>query len=61
MNFYVALSHKRRNMYIYLVYILVGNFHGEENGNPLQCSCLENPVDRRAWWAAVHRVAESQT
>ena len=30
---------------------------GEENGNPLQCSCLENPMDRGAWWAAVHRVA----
>ena len=27
---------------------------GEENGNPLQSSCLENPVDRGAWWAAVH-------
>ena len=29
--------------------------------NPLQCSCLENPVDRGAWWAAVHRVAQGQT
>ena len=48
-------------MYIYLVYILVGNFHGEGNGNPLQYSCLENPVDRGAWWAAVHRVAQSRT
>ena len=36
-------------------------FVGEGNGNPLQYSCLENPVDRRAWWAAVHRVAQSQT
>ena len=27
---------------------------GEENGNPLQYSCLENPVDRGAWWAAVY-------
>ena len=34
---------------------------GEENGNPLQYSCLENPVDRGAWWSAVHRVAQSQT
>ena len=34
---------------------------GEGNGNPLQCSCLENPVDRGAWWAAVHGVAESDT
>ena len=34
---------------------------GEGNGNPLQYSCLENPVDRGAWWAAVHRVAQSRT
>ena len=29
----------------------------EENGNPLQYSCMENPMDRVAWWATVHRVA----
>ena len=34
---------------------------GEGNGNPLQYSCLENHVDRGAWWATVHRVAQSQT
>ena len=34
---------------------------GEGNGNPLQCSCLENPKDGGAWWAAVHGVAQSQT
>ena len=34
---------------------------GEENGNPLWCSCLENPRDGRAWWAAVYGVAQSQT
>ena len=34
---------------------------GEGNGNPLQYSCLENPVDRGAWWAAVHGVAQSRT
>ena len=34
---------------------------GEGNGNPLQYSCLENPMDRGAWWAAVHGVAEGQT
>ena len=32
---------------------------GEGNGNPLQCSCLEDPRDRGAWWAAVYGVAES--
>ena len=35
--------------------------NGEGNGNPLQCSCLENPWDGRAWWAAVYGVAQSQT
>ena len=34
---------------------------GEGNGNPLQCSCLENPRDGGAWWAAVFGVAQSQT
>ena len=34
---------------------------GEGNGNPLQCSCLENPRDGGAWWAAVCRVAQSRT
>ena len=33
----------------------------EGNGNPLQCSCLENPRDGGAWWAAVHGVAQSRT
>ena len=32
---------------------------GREHGNPLQCSCLENPMDRGAWRAAVHGVTES--
>ena len=34
---------------------------GRGHGNPLQYSCLENPMDRGAWWAMVHRVAESNT
>ena len=34
---------------------------GEENGNPLQYSCLENPMDGEAWWATVHGVAKSRT
>ena len=35
--------------------------HGEGNGNPLQYSCLENPRDRGAWWAAIYGVAQSWT
>ena len=34
---------------------------GEGNGNPFQCSCLENPRDGGAWWAAVYGVAQSRT
>ena len=34
---------------------------GEDNGNPLQCSCLENPRDGGAWWAAVYGIAQSRT
>ena len=37
------------------------SYIGEGNGNPLQCSCLENPRDRGAWWAAVYGVAQSRT
>ena len=36
-------------------------FTGQGNGNPLQYSCLGNPVDRGAWWAAVHGVVQSRT
>ena len=39
----------------------LGRSLGEGNGNPLQCSCLENTMDRGAWWAAVYGVAKSQT
>ena len=42
---------------LYMDYSLTG----EGNGNPLQCSCLENPRDGGAWWAAVYGVAQSQT
>ena len=38
-----------------------GRSRGERNGNPLQYSCLENPIDRRAWGATVHGVEKSQT
>ena len=39
----------------------VGSSHGEGNGTPLQCSCLENPREGGAWWAAVYGVAQSRT
>ena len=39
----------------------LGRSPEEGNGNPLQCSCLGNPMDRGAWWATVHGGAESDT
>ena len=39
----------------------LGRSPGEGNGNPLWYSCLENPMDGGAWWAAVHGIAKSQT
>ena len=38
-----------------------GRSPGEGHGNPIQYSCLENPMDRGAWWATVHRVSKSCT
>jgi len=38
-----------------------GRSPGGEHGNPLQYSCLENPIDSGAWWAIVHRVTKSWT
>ena len=38
-----------------------GRSPGEGNGNPLQCPCLENSMDRGAWWAIVHGVTKNQT
>jgi len=37
----------------------LGRFPGGGHGNPPQYSCLENPIDREAWWATVHRVAKN--
>ena len=39
----------------------LGRSPGEGHGNPLQYPCLENPMDRRLWWASVHRLAKSWT
>ena len=44
----------------YILHILQ-SFCGEGNGTPLQYSCLENPMDGGAWWAAVHGVTKSRT
>ena len=44
-----------------LVFILDGMCFGKGNGTPLQYFCLENPMGRGAWWAAVHGVARSRT
>ena len=38
-----------------------GRFPGEGHGNPLQYSFMENPMDRGAWWATVHKVTQSRT
>ena len=39
----------------------LGRSRGGGHGTTLQCSCLESPTDRGAWWATVHRLAKSQT
>ena len=46
---------------IYLFLLKYSRFTGEGNGTPLQYSCLESPMGRGAWWAAVHGVAKSRT
>ena len=50
------------HIYIYIVYKFdsLSKFNREGNGKPLQYSCLENPMDGGAWWAAVHGVATSR-
>ena len=45
------------NFHLHVVVI----FSGGRHGNPLEYSCLENPMDRGTWWATVHGVAKSQT
>ena len=50
------VSQKEKHQYSILMHI-----YGEGDGTPLQYSCLENPMDGGAWWAAVHGVAKSRT
>ena len=52
---------KRRFLFRRKVMTNLDSIVGEGNGNPLQYSCLENPVDRGAWWAAIYGVAQSWT
>ena len=47
--------------FTFFFFTALGLCCGEGNGTPLQYSCLENPMDGGAWWAAVHGVAKSQT
>ena len=44
-----------------LIILGLGRSPGGGHGSPLQCSCLENPMDRGAWWATIHRVAKGHT
>ena len=52
---------KRRLLLGRKVVTNLDSIFGEDNGNPLQYSCLENPMDGGAWWAAVHGVTEGRT
>ena len=56
----VSISRDKQKLHRYHLYLYI-SINGEGNGNPLQYSCLENPMDQGAWWAAVHAVAKSQT
>ena len=56
----VAKSRTRLNDFTFTFHFPLSCI-GEGNGNPLQCSCLENPRDGEAWWAAIYGVAQSQT
>ena len=57
---WVAKSRTRLSNFTFTVHFSLSCI-GEGNGNPLQCSCLENPRDSGAWWAAVYGVAQSRT
>ena len=67
--FAIIFSHSERCLFTLLIVSfivkkllsLIRSHFGEGNGTPLQYSCLENPRDGGAWWAAVHGVARSQT
>ena len=58
---YLAATQETSHVRIGLCILIVRTFLGESNGTPLQDPCLEKPMDRGAWWAAVHGVAKSRT
>ena len=58
---YSPWGHKESDMTEWLHFHFLLSFIGEGNGNPLHRSCLENPRDAGAWWAAVYGVAQSRT
>ena len=57
----LGLSGKKANSILLSQFATSLSCIGEGNGNPLQCSCLENPRDGEAWWAAVYGITQSQT
>ena len=59
-HWYITFIYRNTNLPSPLVFIKC-MYHGEGNGNPLQCSCLENPMDREACWVTVHGITKSQT
>ena len=61
LSFKKSYLKKLRKIIFLLVWYILGEDAGDGNGNPLQYSCLENPMDGGAWWTAVHGVAKSQT
>ena len=70
LDYFMRQAKKKKKLLIYYffpVLIFLYDVHnwtgliGEGNGNPLQCSCLENPRDGGAWWAAIYGVAQSRT
>ena len=59
---FITIRHRSKvNIFFFFFAYRCSIFFGEGNGNPLQCSCLENPRDGGSWWAAVYGVAQSRT
>ena len=61
MKLFIFLKKKKTLLLLWISVNFSLSCIGEGNGNPLQCSCLENPRDEEAWWAAVYGVAQSRT